>query len=202
MLCLLCAVLQGEAGLIHGRVTDIQLDSKTGGKSGDYSRTQAFSGSSSGDGTSTSRDRSSSTSSDTSGQAVARDTFVDAATSTTASTSMSTRMAVGGATFTITTSISVSPHTTNVSISPHTSTGVPPPSGTGSVAVARLALPAATWRQLLDNVNKKGDVLAVSQAAGVMAAEQAGALLPTAGVGLGHAQVRGYWGGGVRNGCF
>lgn len=59
-----------------------------------------------------------------------------------------------------------------------------------------MALPAATWRQLLDNVNKKGDVLAVSQAAGVMAAEQAGALLPTAGVGLGHAQVRGYWGGG------
>lgn len=46
-------------------------------------------------------------------------------------------------------------------------------------------MPGATWRQVVDNVNKKGDVLAVARLAGMMAAEQAGSLVP-AGQPAGH----------------
>jgi molybdenum cofactor biosynthesis enzyme len=42
-----------------------------------------------------------------------------------------------------------------------------------SVATTSLHMPATTWRKLVDNVNKKGNVLGVSQLAGELAADQA-----------------------------
>mmetsp|Transcript_32012 Transcript_32012/g.95626 ORF Transcript_32012/g.95626 Transcript_32012/m.95626 type:complete len:140 (+) Transcript_32012:1243-1662(+) len=54
----------------------------------------------------------------------------------------------------------------------------------GVSAIARVVLPMHTWQQLVDNMNAKGDVLAVARLAGMMAAEQTGTLAP--GYGLSH----------------
>ncbi|KAG1664173.1 hypothetical protein FOA52_012254 [Chlamydomonas sp. UWO 241] len=41
----------------------------------------------------------------------------------------------------------------------------------GATATARLSIPLPAWQQLVDNVNKKGDVLGVARLAGIMAAD-------------------------------
>ena len=45
-------------------------------------------------------------------------------------------------------------------------------------AIAQMTLPAESWRGLIENVNKKGDVLKVSRVAGLLAAQQDSFLLP------------------------
>ena len=55
--------------------------------------------------------------------------------------------------------------------------------GAPASASASLRMPLATWRQLAENVNKKGDVLGVSRLAGIMAADMARELLPAGGRG-------------------
>lgn len=46
------------------------------------------------------------------------------------------------------------------------------------VAVARVFMPSITWKHLVHNINKKGDVLGVARLAGIMAADQTKTLLP------------------------
>ena len=55
--------------------------------------------------------------------------------------------------------------------------------GAPASASASLRMPLATWRQLTENVNKKGDVLGVSRLAGIMAGDMARELLPAGGRG-------------------
>jgi len=61
-----------------------------------------------------------------------------------------------------------------------------------AVASASVFLPSPTWRHLVDNVNKKGDVVGVARLAGAMAADQTKALVPMHNMGMQHMKVRTY----------